>query len=440
MDARKKDRRGILLALTWAPYFIAPFFWPNIVIAPVAVDLAALATGLFAAASMSVGEDPRIIPTDWKPLAFFIFLIGPTAILLSNNIIRSPWHAWRECLYLGAAWLVFSMSKSSSSSLLASRAWAYLLAITAHLYVIYAVLQAFNMRFFAGDRLFGIWSERIANFPGPLMQQNWQALFLVISIVFLWRQLEPCKKRIWHNNPTTYEILSYIPICGLFLTSSRSGFIALLFGLILVLGVAGDKTHTFIRILRSLLFGGCLSAIIIYFAPDSLGTNIVERVQDGSYMTRLLIWDMAIHLFIEHPLLGVGLGNMPAHGVDGVLLALSDHPWLAPASSQMAGGHAWAHNFILQLLAEAGLVGLVCAVLLAWLPIQRYWILAARKAKFKHSEVIGCVNGAIASIIILIHGMVSVSIMQPFFMMILALFLSAQPPSQSKKSQTVTHD
>jgi len=310
------------------------------------------------------------------------------------------------------------MVRSQASRLLSSQEWAALLAIFAHLYIIYALLQAFDLRFLVqdGDPLFSVWSQWVANFPGPLMQRNWQALFLVVTTAFLWRQMMQSYKRwIW-------EVAAVLPVCGLFLTASRSGIIVLALACAGVLLLSPDWKKNIFSMLRSIAIGGVMSAMILYVAPEIAGQNIVERVETGGFLPRILIWDINLNLFLSHPWLGIGWGNLPAYGMDGTLMALEEHPELAAAASMMPFAHVWAHNVVLQFLAEGGIFGgAAMLIVLAALGMQGWkWFVV----KLEHADD-GQINGWLASVLMLAHGMVSVSLMQPFFMVLLALSLAA---------------
>ena len=77
----------------------------------------------------------------------------------------------------------------------------------------------------------------------------------------------------------------------------------------------------------------------------------------------------ALHVFMDHPLLGVGIGQSPKY---------------IPRYGRMYGDmlpwkNAAAHNLYLQILAETGLVGLAAFLLMIWavvrpmFALRRYW-------------------------------------------------------------------
>jgi O-antigen ligase len=73
-----------------------------------------------------------------------------------------------------------------------------------------------------------------------------------------------------------------------------------------------------------------------------------------SFTSRWQLWGAALHVFAQHPLLGVGPHNF-ATAAQPWLLSLPDRvdPRVAP----------WPHELYLEIAAETGLAGVICA---AW--------------------------------------------------------------------------
>jgi len=105
--------------------------------------------------------------------------------------------------------------------------------------------------------------------------------------------------------------------------------------------------------------------------PTFFGLNlfdpraVVLTNENFALVDRMAHWYAAWNMFAEHPWLGVGIGN---YGVTYAQYGLREWPFSL--------GHA--HNFYLNVLAEAGIVGatfyllFVCAsVSCAWLTVQR---------------------------------------------------------------------
>jgi len=131
----------------------------------------------------------------------------------------------------------------------------------------------------------------------------------------------------------------------------------------------------------------------------------------------MFIWDSCLQLWYQHPWLGVGWGNLPAHFFDGAAIAITAHPKFASNTAEIYGGVSQAHNIILQFLVEGGVVAASALLLL--------FVALGRKAHHWGASHANSKTAWICSIIMLTHGMVSVTIMEPFFMVILATSLAA---------------
>jgi len=405
------------ILLPWAIFLLAPFLTPNMFQAPVAIGLMSFAAGLFAAACMQLSKSHDIQISFFTWLFLILCLIPAFTLLIQDNI-NSPWLLWRQSLYLTAAWLIYTMSSSRASLLLQSPQWAALLAITAHLYIIYALLQAFDLRFLIpnNNALFLFWSTHTVNFPGPLMQRNMQSLFLVICIAFLWMQMIKSHRRwIW-------AAVTILPLCGLLLTASRSGILVLTIAVICILFFSKKKLYDTGAILWPAILAWLIYTWIMAIPITATsGTGIIERIETGGVLPRILIWAMSLNIFFSHPWFGVGWGNLAAHGMDGITMTLSTYPFLENTASTIPYAHVWSHNIIFQFLAEGGVCGgIAIFIILIALGRQGWkWLVTHEYRDDKR------IYGWLMSVLILAHGMVSISLMQPFFMCLLALSLSA---------------
>lgn len=141
------------------------------------------------------------------------------------------------------------------------------------------------------------------------------------------------------------------------LTQSRGAFIALsIFALVVLKGTEKRRRG------KILLLGSVAAVVIALAVPSSTWTRLstisdvtnaesAAKVQDeGSARQRLELWRVARRIFIEHPIVGVGLGAyQDAHYVYA----------MRPEFNPIALGHRDAHSTYYRLLAESGLVGFV---------------------------------------------------------------------------------
>ena len=164
-------------------------------------------------------------------------------------------------------------------------------------------------------------------------KSNYLATFYVIILpitlgYFLYTNSK--KKKI-------FSIFSAVVIVtALILTLSRGGILSLLVAVIFFLSQI-VKPKNFISIVISILALG----IIIFLNP--LTSVLIDRMltfeRSFSYMTRINFYEDVWKMFLDNPVFGVGLGNLGYH------------------SKFIISTHASAHNILLGLLGETGIIG-----------------------------------------------------------------------------------
>jgi putative inorganic carbon (hco3(-)) transporter len=141
---------------------------------------------------------------------------------------------------------------------------------------------------------------------------------------------------------------------------SRGGWFGVAAALVVVGLGRGRRTAMILCVLALALAGLVLVSGADRFAPESLVTRLTDfsdyfapgdvtylepNPANWAVLERLAHWQAAQNMFREHPWLGVGIGNYAA-----VYPAYRLPRWTDPL------GHA--HNYYLNVAAEAGLVGL----------------------------------------------------------------------------------
>jgi len=374
--------------------------------------LLAITCGLFATAALS--DDNTTQKTHYSSWLILFGFITPTAILLLSDTIASPWHTWRSMLYIACIWIAFQMCRTHQSNFITLKSWGFIILLSANLYVIYALIQYFDLRFLYGDRLFPIWNIYTARFPGPLAQANVQGLFLILALIPALRKLTSPQSNLW-------LLASILPLTGLFLTGGRMTVIT--FALVILLTfISSNEPKLLLKRFFFLFSASIIAYLIISYSPaDGQIESALSRIESSGLTTRFVIWDMSIRLFLEHPWLGIGLMNMQAHAAEGLSMTLQAHPEWKSASIALSSGHIWAHNLPLQLALGLGISGICIAIALYAYVIKNIFHLLKSANQLSES----CIHGSIASFAILIHGLVSVSAMQPFILILLAVYLAA---------------
>ena len=126
-------------------------------------------------------------------------------------------------------------------------------------------------------------------------------------------------------------------------------------------GAVGRRSWIGVSVVSLALFG--VTALLL---KDRVSESIQQVTSysaepvNSSLGTRLQLWNASAHIFLQHPVLGVGKGNLPQE-----LKLLAANGSISPT----AAGFDHSHNDMLFLLAETGIVGAlsVAAMYLAFL-------------------------------------------------------------------------
>ena len=191
---------------------------------------------------------------------------------------------------------------------------------------------------------------------------------------------------------------------GLALTGSRGAEVGAAVGLLLVL-LAHPRT-------RRVALGIVLLGVVVALWQSSALLRAALVGHGGSGEVRLLLWQSALHMIRDHPLLGIG----PDQFLYYYDPAYTAHPYwipriggrLTPAAFQP--GLAHPHNLILDLWLSGGALGLAGFTLvvgwLAW-SCWREWLTNHRewggRWTARTALVVGAAGGVLAG---LAHGMV----------------------------------
>lgn len=145
------------------------------------------------------------------------------------------------------------------------------------------------------------------------------------------------------GSPWSVGWLAYLPVAltANILTGSRGGAITTMAALAGAAYVGREAPGRLKMLLGGLLMAGVLAASIA--VPPETWKRIVtvrDEVSTGTLSERAPIWRAGLQVFLDHPLVGVGVGGFQ----DAVVPAL--------------GREMVAHNTFLSVAAELGLVGL----------------------------------------------------------------------------------
>jgi len=173
-------------------------------------------------------------------------------------------------------------------------------------------------------------------------------------------------------------------------------------------------------VLAGVLAWGAASITISEIYPSS-HINIVERFETSAtygFAERIVLWASAWEVWKEHPLLGVGVGNLGAHYLDGQAQALQ---WLGPEYHGLMTTTS-AHNTLLHLMAESGVIGTVVWIAITTLLIQLCWLYRHHMHSIRWAAL-SC------AVMLWIQGLFNISMTEPFPLLLFSIMLgwSAAP-------------
>lgn len=184
---------------------------------------------------------------------------------------------------------------------------------------------------------------------GNIAQPNLASLVNVLAIVSL---IDIGYRKQSAKNMLVLGLLALPLMAGIGLSLSRAGLI------LLAVAVLGSVLYPWqSQQKRMTVFGlGVGISVLGYqlgtwllstFLPTFTVSGVDRLVSDGVSLRKVLL-ERAWRAFLENPLFGVGYDRYLAHGLQHI----EEWAWFEPADN--------AHNAIAQILAEFGLVGLLC--------------------------------------------------------------------------------
>lgn len=193
----------------------------------------------------------------------------------------------------------------------------------------------------------GRWLRAYGTFPHPNMLGGYLGVVLVLGIGYLTQSALSIKKRL------LFEGGGIVVLLGLILTFSRTAWLGIVFGIVLV-GFCAWRENEF-RIRRRFLEAGFVLGLTGLVFGFILQEQVFPRFdtatigREGSVSARVISFQDTWTLIRQHPFIGTGAGNSTAQ----LMKENPDRPiW----------GIQPAHNILLLIWSELGLIGLLLSV------------------------------------------------------------------------------
>lgn len=206
-----------------------------------------------------------------------------------------------------------------------------------------------------GGELAGSFVNR--NVFGGLMSCSW--------IMLVW---------FWLKRPNSLWLsLAFTAIASIAIATMSRGVLLLLLlaSATVVFSLVADKKYRQLVLFIACMVAALLLAQGIANADHSASAgSVISRIQqthNEGLGVRKIIWLSSLMIWLNHPLIGVGFGQLGTHYFDGQFQA--HHQW--PGLPDGIGFNISAHNIFLQLMAEGGVPGLIFALLITAILAQR---------------------------------------------------------------------
>ena len=187
-------------------------------------------------------------------------------------------------------------------------------------------------------------------------------------------------------------------LVALVLTLSRSGALAFVFGLMVVVAASGLGRKMVRFLLAMTVVALALSPLLLKFASQYSKLGI----SDNSAAARLIVWQRSIATFLESPWFGIGFNTY------GYVQERRGFERFGSSTYSAEGG-------LLFIAVMTGIIGLIVYVTMLWLEWRR--LKAIRRSEEASVEERGFAIGvAAATVAILVHSVFVNSLLTPFVM------------------------
>lgn len=162
-----------------------------------------------------------------------------------------------------------------------------------------------------------------------------------------------------------YGFISILSFIALIMTKSRGSLVAFIIGVLFLLLIGSGS---FLKFIRNILILAVLVIPLVFITGTFDRVMQIFHIYDLSALTRFSLWDKAILLFKQSPILGIGFAryNDVPWNFDKVPLSGDPGIFSLYTSTNYVFNDTNAHSSYLHFLAETGIVGLIL-VLIFWI-------------------------------------------------------------------------
>jgi O-antigen ligase len=300
---------------------------------------------------------------------------------IPRTISYEPFATKSTVLHLIALLIFFAAMLAYIDNAKRLRKIVLMITIFGFLYAFYSILQAV----LSPTRIYGIYEPRFATPFGSFVNRHNFAAFMEMSIAvplgLMFAGAVPRDKRLLY--------VTAIGLMGiaLLLSGSRGGLVALLaeiFFLIILTTKTKSSGQIALKIgLAVALFATIVVGSVLIGGESSL-TRFAETATSADITTnRTHIWDVTLSVIKNNALFGAGLGAFPQ-----VYTAFDTLNGMERVEQ--------AHNDYLQILSDAGIVGLIIGAFFVFFLFRDGWRNTKTKNTFRRGVAVGALAGCFA--------------------------------------------
>lgn len=306
---------------------------------------------------------------------------------IPNTISLEPYWTKVFTLHLFAFFIFLAAMLTFIDSAKRMRKVVWLITIFGFIFAFFAILQAV----LSPNKIYGIYEPTFAQPYGSFVNRHNFAAYMEMAIAvplgLMFMGVVPKDRRLL--------FVTAIGLMGvaLLLSGSRGGFVALLAEVFFLL-ILTTETKSYGQLalkigLAVLLIGTIITGAVLIGGESSL-TRIAETATSNNITTnRTHIWDITLDVIKTYPFFGTGLG--------GYSVAYTNFDTMNGMERVEQ-----AHNDYLQILTDAGLIGLLIAAFFVY-KLFRTGLKNSKNANLFNSGVsVGALAGCFA---ILVHSL-----------------------------------
>lgn len=355
-------------------------------------------------------------------------VIGRTISIEPFATLSTAVHILALCAFMGAV-LIYTDRESRIRKLVT------LITVFGFIYAFFAIIQSV----LSPNKIYGIYEPAFAvPFGSFVNRHNFAAIIemtIALPLALIFTGAVDKDKRL------LYWVAVALMATALLLSGSRGGLVALLAGLvflaILTIRQVG-RSHAFLSVALAAALVLIALAGAVFVGGDTSLTRFSESAAgDDISASRTYIWGTSLKIISEHLPLGAGLGAFPQ----------------AYTRFDTSGGAQrveQAHNDYLQVLADAGVIGVVLGAIFVFMLFREGMRNVKGQNKFRRGVAVGAFTGCFT---ILVHSLfdfvLHITAVSVMFLTLLALLVASgrridddaiedEDRSRSGKAATVT--